>query len=373
MNCSASISGQSSYSNITNHSNQCNQDVGVPIIAERSSHIRNSSSSGKVIEQVEGQVLKNNNCVRNIDDTLRNVDYNRSDKIDFTERLIVDDSDNEDIYYDVLTQQKALLAVTTGNNTLRIDERESHENFDSTKNLPHFNSSIDRKLSNADVKHSSPLVLPNEGHVNFVSQKPHLIEERIDYTLKPPSFVPLNDSKIVSTTEIRNHQDQSEYSFAPGSFPSKYINHKIYESMEMNNGIASPPVNHNPYKRLDNSPYNALMQESSMRVSQSEIPLTSSTSSTQSNNDIHGREERLLRTDHQLINESQKQRVEQNSQMYPQSPSNEIHTRIPFSENENHLAVEAKERDYQYPLPQDLVDAKRVDSINSSTIESGKA
>ena len=178
--------------------------------------IRNSSSSGKVIEQVEGQVLKNNNCVRNIDDRLRNDDYNKNDKISFTDRLIVGDSDNEDIYYDVLTQQKALLAVSTGNSTLRIDERESNENFDSAKHLPHFSSSVDRQLSNTDDKHSSPLVLPNEDHVNFVSQKPHLLEERIDYSLKLPSCVPFNDSKIASKTGIRNHQDPSEYSFAPG-------------------------------------------------------------------------------------------------------------------------------------------------------------
>ena len=372
MNCSASISGQSSYS-ITNHSNQCNQDVGVPIIAEKSSHIRNSSSSGKVIEQVEGQVFKNNNCVRNIDDRLRNDDYNKSDKISFTDRLIVGNSDNEDIYYDVLTQQKALLAVSTGNSILRIDERESNENFDSAKPLPHFSSSVDRQLSYTDVKHSLPLVLPNEDHIKFVSQKHHSIEERIDYSLKPPSCVPLNDSKIASTAEIRNHQDPSEYSFASGSFPSKCTNPKIYESMEMNNGIASPPVNHNQYKRLDDSPYNALMHESSIRASQLEIPMTSSTSPLQSNDDFHSREERLLRTDQQFTNKAHEQRIEQNLQIYPQSPSNEIPSRIPLSKNVNPISIESKERDFHYPLQEDLIDAKRVDSINSSTMESGKA
>ena len=95
MNCSASISGQSSYSNITNHSDQCNQDVGVPIIVERSSNIRNGSS-GKVIERVEGQVLKNNNCVKTIDDKLRSENKSSDVRTGYSDKLIVSESNDED-------------------------------------------------------------------------------------------------------------------------------------------------------------------------------------------------------------------------------------------------------------------------------------
>ena len=371
MNCSASISGQSSYSNITNHSDQCNQDVGVPIIVERSSDIRNSSS-GKVIERVEGQALKNNNCVKTIDDKLRNENKSSGARTGYSDKLIVRESNDEDIYYDVLTQQRALFDAPYTNGLLGIGGRKHYDTISRDKQLPHFHSSTDRQFLTTDTKHSSPSVFPTEEHIDLESDEIHVNADRINNDLKSTSCVALIDSKITSVTATRDNQNSSQYSFTPELLPSKYTNHKIYESMETNEGIGFMSRKRNPYNKLNDSQFNPLTHEASTRATRSEIQLPSSNSPSAAINEMSCPEEQGLSSNHLASNGSQQQKIESHVQAYPESPSNDIHPNIPLNGNETRHSVGTKEKDYNYSLYQGSVEVKRLDDRNSRSIESGK-
>ena len=371
MNCSASISGQSSYSNITNHSDQCNQDVGVPIIVERSSNIRNGSS-GKVIERVEGQVLKNNNCVKTIDDKLRSENKSSDVRTGYSDKLIVSESNDEDIYYDVLTQQRALFDASSTNGLLRIGGRKHYDTLSRDKHLPHFYSTTDRQLSTTDVKHSSPIVYPIEDHIDLESDEIHVDADRIDNNSKPTSCVPLIDSKIISATETSDNRNFSQYSFTPELIPSKYTNHKLYDSMETNEGIGYLSGKHNPYNKLNEPQFNPLAHEASVRATRSGIQHPSSNSPPKTMNEMTSPEEHGLVSNHIPSNGSQQQKIESNLQAYPVSPSNDIHPKIPSNGNETRLSVCTKEKEYGYSLYQGSIELKRVDDRNSRSIESGK-
>ena len=370
MNCSASISGQSSYSNITNHSDQCNQDVGVPIIVERSSNIRNSSS-GKVIERVEGQALKNNNCVKTIDDNLRNENKSSSVGTGYSDKLIISESNNEDIYYDVLTQQRALLDVSSTNGLLRIGGRQPYESLSRDKHLPHFYSSADRPLLTTDIKHSSPIVFPTEEHIDLESDEVHINSERIDNNLKATSCVPLVDSKITSVIATRDNQNSSQYSFTQDLLPSKYTNHKIYESMETNERIGLLSGKHNPYNKLIEPQFNPLTHEASARATRSDIQFPSADSPPESFNEMSCPEEHGLSSSHIASNGSHQQKIESNVQAYPKSPSNDINPKIPFNGNETRFSVGTKEKEYNFSLYSGSIEVKRVEDRNSRSIESG--
>ena len=371
MNCSASISGQSSYSNITNHSDQCNQDVGVPIIVERSSDIRNSSS-GKVIERVEGQVLKNNNCVKTIDDKLRNENKRSSVRTGYSDKSIIGESNDEDIYYDVLTQQRALFDASSTNGLLRIGGSKQYDTVSRDKHLPPFYSPTDRQLLTTDGKHSSPIVFPSEDHIDLESDEIHVDAGRMDNNLKPASCVPLIDAKITSITGTRDNQNSSQYSLTPELLPSKYTNHKIYESMETNEGIGFLSGKHNSYNKLNDSQFNPLAHEASARVTHSKTDLPSSNSPPELINRMSCPEEHGLSSSHLASNGPQEQKIESNVQAYPESPSNDFHPKIPLNGNETRLCVGTKEKEYNYSLYQGSVELKRVDDRNSRSIESGK-
>ena len=368
MNCSASISGQSSYSNITNHSNQCNQDVGVPIIVERSIHIRNNSSrSSDVIEQVEGQVLKNNNCSKSIEDKIKGGNNSCNDKICYSERLNLSDGDNDETYYDVLTQQKAFLDITPTNGLHRTGGKESNKNSNRNKYFPHFYSTENRQILDSDIKYSSSLVLPTENHMSLTPPDAHHVNaEEINCSLQPTSCTSIADSKIATGDGMRAHQNQSEYSFQLESLPSKYTNPKLYESMEMNHGISPQSEGLNPFNKLSSSPYNPSMYESSSRARHSGIPHSPSTSPSKVVDEMNCPDERGLTKNH-----AQEQKLKPNHHVYPQSPSNDIDQRLSLQEQENLLSAETKERGCHYPLAQNTINGERIDDNNIRTIKSG--
>ena len=172
INCSASISSQSS--NITDHSNQCNQDVGVPIIVERSSQI----SSSDVIEQVEGQLLKNNS-VKKVAHISSSNTTNNTISENTSERIL----QSEETYYDVLTSQRSAWFESVSSNVQHqhIDDgREHYDNsLSSNKPLTNFLASIPRQAINANVKESLPLVsVPNEKILSLPSPRNNLSKHK---------------------------------------------------------------------------------------------------------------------------------------------------------------------------------------------------
>ena len=163
INYSASISRQSSRSsNITNHSNQCNQDVGVPIIVERSSQI----SSSDVIEQVEGQLLKNNGVKTVVDCSSSNNTISEN----ISERVLA----NDETYYDVLTSQRSSwfeAATTNVQHHLGAGREHYHSNLPTNKSLSNFVACMPRQAVNVDGKISSSFVVPNEKSLTFINDK----------------------------------------------------------------------------------------------------------------------------------------------------------------------------------------------------------
>ena len=116
-----SASSTTTSSSITNHSNQCNhQDVGVPIIPEKSSiQIVSSCTSGDVIHHVEDQILnrKNNDNIVGCDDgTGENCRLTTNENA--TNPVLV--NNNTSTYIDLLTSQRLWLESTPPSDEQRI-------------------------------------------------------------------------------------------------------------------------------------------------------------------------------------------------------------------------------------------------------------
>ena len=116
-----SASSTTTSSSITNHSNQCNnQDVGVPIIPEKSSiQIVSSCTSGDVIHHVEDQNLnrKNNDNIVGCDDgTGENCRPTTSENA--TNQILV--NNNTSTYIDLITSQRLWLESTASSDDQRI-------------------------------------------------------------------------------------------------------------------------------------------------------------------------------------------------------------------------------------------------------------
>ena len=180
-----SASSTTTSSSITNHSNQCNhQDVGVPIIPEKSSiQIVSSCTSGDVIHHVEDQNLncKNNDDIVGCDDgTGENCRLNTSENA--TNQVLV--NNNTSTYIDLLTSQRLWLESTLPFNEQRILDTDIVQS-----DLQNYETSLNKQFASednslqktktftacdSDTKHSKPCLGQNGYHFFPESTVPSL-------------------------------------------------------------------------------------------------------------------------------------------------------------------------------------------------------
>ena len=141
-----SASSTTTSSSITNHSNQCNhQDVGVPIIPEKSSiQIVSSCTSGDVIHHVEDQILnrKNNDNIVGCDDgTGENCRLTTSENA--TNPVLV--NNNTSTYIDLLTSQRLWLESTPPSDEQRILDTDIVQS-----DLQNYETSLNKQFASED-------------------------------------------------------------------------------------------------------------------------------------------------------------------------------------------------------------------------------
>ena len=377
INCSASISSQSRRSsNITNHSNQCNQDVGVPIIVERSSQI----SSSDVIEQVEGQLLKNNS-VRTVVDS----SHNNTNIENISERILPSD----ETYYDVLTSQRSSwfeAATTNVQQNLGAGREHYDSNLAENKSLSNFVDFMPRQAVNVDGKISPSFVVPNEKGLTLPSPEiPYYHTKDSGNSTIPSSCASLGDSKIdnpgnvIGTTNPTSQLLQG-YTYLSESESTLTNCSKIKgcELENMNLGVPSSSQDQSFDNQPNDSGYNLSLHNlpiSTSKIGNKSVPTTShATSEPTCIGKIAGseRSNKIFDDEHGAINGGLPQNRKPNHSDHSASPSNNYSFSSEEQENHNHLIMEHQETaSYRYPHIQNITEEKCVDN-NTMTIKTGK-
>ena len=298
---------------IPNNSNQYNhQDVGVPIIDERSSLIRSSSD---VVEEVEGQSLKNN---------VSKISGNNIGCENKCEKSFIRD--------DALTSQKPSIAFSIGDAHLK---RETFDTFTTNKQSRNYVKQANNQMV-LDGKSGSAFSLQNGENLNLSSSEiPCYDSQETGNIINSNSSVFSNDSKISDAAAVAT------------TYPTSEI-------QQEHSYLSDFPI---------------LAQSKSKICESSNVNMESSQSSSIVPNLMNQTSYKRYADDEDIVNGSLTLKGRSNPPFQSFSPSNEYHFSSRDTKHRRSI-MEQEEPIYRYPQNPTAVNNKCKD-LNTTTSKSG--